>query len=73
MLDFLGLERAGEGRGDRTLAVGEPFLEDMIATELAGPDIGGDVAPAGASVQVDVEVGFATHPVGHQVVSSLPA
>ena len=56
MLDFLRSERAGE---DVALPVGEPFLEDLVAAEFVAPDSGGDVAPPGASVQVDVEGGLA--------------
>ena len=44
---------------DDAFAVGEPFLEDLVAAELVAPDGGGDVAPEGAGVQVDVERGLA--------------
>ena len=56
MLDLLRSERAGE---DVALAVGEPFLEDLVAAELVAPDGGRDVAPPGAAVQLDVEGGLA--------------
>ena len=54
VLDFLRSERTGE---DVVLPVGEPFLEDLVAPEFVAPDGGGDVAPPGAVVQVDVEGG----------------
>ena len=56
MLHLLGVERAGE---DVALAVGEPLLEHLVAAELVAPDGGGDVAPVGAVVEVDVERGVA--------------
>ena len=52
MLDFFGAERAVE---DAAFAVGEPFLEDLIAAEPVAPDGGGDVAPEGAVVEIHVE------------------
>ena len=55
ILDFLGLERPFE---DGKLAVGEPFLEDLIAAELTGPDGGRYVAPEGIAIQVDIEGGL---------------
>ena len=56
MLDFCGLEGAVE---NRLFAVGEPFLEDLVAAEFVAPDVGGDVAPVGAVVEVDVVGGLA--------------
>ena len=56
VLDFFGFEGTVE---DVAFAVGEPFFEDLVATEFVGPDGGGDVAPEGAVVQVHVEGGFA--------------
>jgi len=56
MLDFFGFEGAVE---DGAFAVGEPFFEDLVAAEFVGPDRGGDIAPEGAVVQVDIEGGFA--------------
>ena len=56
VLDFLRSERAGE---DVVLSVGEPFLEDLVAAELVAPDGGGDVAPEGVGIEVDVEGGVA--------------
>ena len=56
VLDFFGEERAVE---DGAFAVGEPFLEDLVAAELVVPDGGGDVAPVGAVVEVYVEGGVA--------------
>ena len=56
MLDFLGVERALE---DVSLAVGEPLLEHLVAAQLVAPDGGGDVAPVGAVVEIDVEGGVA--------------
>ena len=44
---------------DFMLAVGEPFLEDLVAAELVVPDGGGDVSPVGAVVEVYVEGGVA--------------
>ena len=41
-----------------TLPVRQPFLKDLVATELVIPDGGGDVAPAGPLVQVHVECGI---------------
>ena len=55
MLDFFGEEGAVE---DFVLAVGEPFLEDLVAAELVVPDGGGDVAPVGAIVEVYLNGGF---------------
>ena len=40
------------------LTVGEPLLEDLVAAEFVAPDGGGDVAPVGVGVQVDVERGL---------------
>ena len=51
MLDFFGRERALQ---DRALAIGEPFLEHLVAAKFVGPYSGGDVAPVGAGVEVDV-------------------
>ena len=56
MLDFLGSQRAGE---EGAFAVGEPLLEHLVAAEFVAPDVGGDVAPEGVGVQVDVEGGVA--------------
>ena len=56
MLHLFGLEGAFE---DGVFAVGEPLLEDLVAAEFVAPDVGGDVAPVGAVVEVDVEGGFA--------------
>ena len=56
VLHLFGLEGAFE---DGVFAVGEPFLEDLVAAELVAPDVGGHVAPVGAVVEVDVEGGIA--------------
>ncbi len=56
MLNLLGLETAAN---DIAFAVGEPFLENLIAAEPVGPDGGGDVAPEGVGVQVNVKGGLA--------------
>ena len=55
VLDFFGLEGAVK---DVAFAIGEPFLEHLVAAEFVGPDGGGDVAPEGAVVQVYIEGGF---------------
>ena len=52
MSDFLGTEGAGE---DGALAVREPLLEHLVASELVVPDGGGDIAPEGGDIEVDVE------------------
>ena len=39
-------------------AVGELILEDLVAAEPVAPDVGGDVAPVGAVVAVDVVSGL---------------
>ena len=51
VLDFVGVQRTAE---DGALTVGEPFLENLVAAETVGPD-GGDVAPEGFVVEVDVK------------------
>ena len=56
MLHFLRAERAAQ---DGALAVGEPFLEDLVAAEAVVPDGGGDVAPEGVGVELDFEGGLA--------------
>ena len=56
MLNILGCQHATK---NLALAVGEPFLEHLVAAELIGPHMGGDVAPEGSGVQVDVERGLA--------------
>ena len=38
-----------------TLAVREPFLDDLVAAELVAPHGFGDVAPVGVGVEVDIE------------------
>ena len=40
-------------------AVGEPFLEDLVAAKFVVSDVGGDVLPVGAAVEVDVVGGLA--------------
>ena len=52
MLDFLGLERTVE---DRALTVGEPFLENLVASQFVAPDGSRDVAPEGAGIEIHVE------------------
>ena len=44
---------------DLPLPVGQPLLEDLVAAELVVPDCGGDVAPVGAVVEVNVNGGIA--------------
>ena len=44
---------------DIMLAVGEPLLEHLVASELVAPHGGRNVAPASPVVQVDVERGIA--------------
>ena len=49
--DFVGGERAAE---QGLFAVGEPFLDDLVAADGELPHGLGNVAPAGGIVQVDV-------------------
>ena len=56
VLDFLREQRPAQ---DLALPVGEPLLEDLVAAQPVVPHGGGDVAPAGVVVQVDVEGGVA--------------
>ena len=52
VLDFFGLERAVE---DSVFAVGEPFLENLIAAELVAPNSTWDVTPEGLVIEIHVE------------------
>ena len=61
VVDFVGVKGAAE---DGSLAVGEPLLQDLVAAELVFPDGGGDVAPVGAVVEVDVISGWAEDGLG---------
>ena len=49
VLDFFGVQGAVE---DFLFSVGEPLFEDLVAAQLVGPDVGGDVAPVGVVVEV---------------------
>jgi len=52
--DLVAGEAAAE---ERLFAVGEPFLENLIAAEGVAPDRLGDIAPEGRVVEVDVQRG----------------
>ena len=38
----------------RVLAIAEPFLDDLIATDSILPDAGLDIAPVGGIVQINI-------------------
>ena len=52
MLDFFRQQRPPE---DIEFAVGQPFLEYLVAAKLVGPDCGRHVAPKSVFVEVHVE------------------
>ncbi len=56
VLDFVGGERPPQ---DFALLVEEPFLEHLVAAQLAVPCADGDIPPECGIVDVDVERGFA--------------
>lgn len=47
--------RAKRALKNVALAAGEPLLEDLMAAEAVGPDGGGNIAPEGFAIEVDVE------------------
>ena len=59
VLDLVRLEGPAE---DGALAVGEPFLEDLVATEFVGPDGGGDDGVAGVASPLPRPGRFAHRP-----------
>ena len=56
VLSFFGKEWTSK-KGE--FAVGEPLLEDLVAAEGVGPDIGGDGGPQGVAVEIDIDAGVA--------------
>ncbi len=51
---FFGVERALQ---ERELAVAEPLLEDLVAAQGVGPDVGRDTGPEGCAVEINIEAG----------------
>ena len=52
MLNFVGLKLSPE---DLTFSVGQPLLEHLVASEPVASDGGGNVAPEGFPVEIDIE------------------